>query len=294
MVNKFFTSIVLAIVIAVFPVITYARLLTPDIQISANTLSQGDTMTVVIKNEPASVVGRLGAVKLRFFRSEDGKDWVSIVGIPVSKTPGRYKLLIRVSGKAAYDKSVAVIKRKFPVTNLTVTPDLKQKGYSAKSIVSNIQNDENKQLNKVLTIINPVSYIAKPFSYPLQMIRVMGPFGDIRKSGKYSIQHMGADLQAAVGTPIYAINDGKVVFTGHNLPDYGNTMVVDHGLGVYSLYLHLSQFNFQEGDMVRQQDVIALSGDTGYVIGPHLHFAVKVRGSGVDPLKFLQTTSTPW
>ncbi|MBX4200739.1 M23 family metallopeptidase [Candidatus Parcubacteria bacterium] len=297
MANKFFI-IMLAVAFLtigiIFPHHADAKLLAPDIQISSNTFSQGDTMMVVIKNEPAGVVGRLGAVKLRFFRNEDDKDWVAIVGIPVHKDPGNYRLLIRVAGKAAFDSSIAVKKRNFPITVLAITRELAKKGYTAKKIVTTVQNDENKQLNKVLNVITPVSYVSKPFTYPLQMTNVMGEFGDIRKSGKYSIQHMGVDLQAPVGTPVYAINDGKVVFVKKGLPDYGDMMVVDHGLGVYSLYLHLSQFNFKEGDWVNQQDTIALSGATGYVTGPHLHFAVKVRGSGLDPWKFVTATKALW
>src|SRR5207249_3699760 len=98
------------------------------------------------------------------------------------------------------------------VTTLVITPELAQKGYTAKKIVATVRNDENKQLNTVLSVINPASYVSRPFIYPLQMINIMGAFGDIRKSGKSSIQHMGVDLQAPVGTPVYAINDGKVVF----------------------------------------------------------------------------------
>jgi murein DD-endopeptidase MepM/ murein hydrolase activator NlpD len=265
-----------------------------DVMISSVNVKQGDTIVFVVKNEPQDVVGKVGAVKIRFFRSENQLDWVGIIGMPVSKRPGKYAVLISTPGKASFRTTVTVSKTKWPVTNLEVTPDLAQKGYTAKSIVNTVQNDENKQLEGVLSVIDSPNYVSKPFIYPLQSISIVGPFGDIRKSGKYEIQHMGADLKAANGTSVQAVNDGKVVFEKEGMVDYGNIMIIDHGLGVYSLYLHLSQFNAKVGDFVKQGDVIALSGATGYVTGPHLHFGIKVRGSGVDPLKFIAATQNTW
>jgi len=265
----------------------------PDVYVSANNLSQSDTLLVIVKNEPGRVTGKLGLVPIRFFRSENNSDWVGIVGIPLGKKPGDYKLVIHSLDKAPLMENITVAKRNFPVTDLVITPQLLQKGYTVKKIVSTIENKENKLLNKVLHIFTPKAYITKPFIYPLLKINVVAPYGDIRKSKNYSIQHLGVDLEAPVGTAVLAANDGKIVFE-RNMPDYGNTMVIDHGLGVYSLYLHLSHFNITTGRLVKQGDAVALSGDTGYVTGPHLHFSIKVRGASLDPLKFIAATQTPW
>ena len=148
-------------------------------------------------------------------------------------------------------------------------------------------------LNHVLDVYNPVAYATKPFINPLSEIAIVGAYGEIRKSGKLKIQHLGVDLKATTGTPVLAVDDGKVVFI-RSSPDYGNTLIIDHGLGVYSLYLHLSEFKVQLGQMVKQGDTVALSGDTGYATGPHLHFSIKIRGASVDPLKFIETTQSQW
>ncbi len=265
----------------------------PDVFVSSSSLAQSDTLLVVVKNEPGQVAGNLGLIPLRFFRNQHGNDWVAIVGISLHKKPGSYQLIINVPGKAVFQKKILVSARTFPVTKLVVPANLQAKGYSAKTIVTTIEDTENKQLSQVLSVITPVSYINSPFAVPLSSMKVVGPFGDIRAGGNYQIQHLGVDLKAAVGTFVYASNSGKVVFAA-NMPDYGNTLVIDHGLGIYSLYLHLSQFNVSVGQMVAKGQVVALSGDTGYVTGPHLHFSIKVRQAALDPLLFVQTTQAAW
>ncbi len=264
-----------------------------NVYVSSDNLMQADTLLVVVKNETSKITGKLGTVKMHFLRNEDNKDWVSVVGMPVNKKPGNYKLLISVLGKQPFEKNVQISKRNFPITELVITKELLKKGYTAKKIIKNIEKVENKQLNKILNILTPVAYFTKPFINPLSEINVVGDFGDIRQTKSYKIQHLGVDLKAPLNTPVYAVNDGKVVFI-KSLPDYGNTIIIDHGLGIYSLYLHLSEFKVKKGKIVKQQDIIGLSGDTGYAIGPHLHFSIKVRGAALDPLGFIKTTQTDW
>jgi murein DD-endopeptidase MepM/ murein hydrolase activator NlpD len=71
---------------------------------------------------------------------------------------------------------------------------------------------------------------------------------------------------------------------------YGKTLIIDHGLGIFSLYLHLNQFKVLQEEQVKRGDTIALSGSTGYSITPHLHFSIKVKGVSVDPLRFIEIT----
>jgi len=267
-------------------------LLNPDVFVSSDNLSQADTLLVAVKNETKEITGSLGSVKLRFFRNDNDKDWVAITGMTIDKKPGRYKLSINVPGKAPFEKYITVSKQNFTVTALTVTPELYEKGYTVANIIAKT-GEENKTLSKILNVITPKSYISKPFIYPLSEIKDVGSFGNIRKSKSYQIQHLGVDLSASLNTPVYSANDGKVVFV-KSMQDYGNTIVVDHGLGVYSLYLHLNSFNVKKGQSVKQGDVLGLSGNTGYSIGPHLHFSIKVRGASLDPLKFINTTQSEW
>lgn len=99
--------------------------------------------------------------------------------------------------------------------------------------------------------------------------------------------HTGIDLAAPIGTPIYAAKDGRVIFAGWYY-GYGRTVIIDHGGGVTTLYGHASRILVRTGQAVRQGQLIARVGRTGYTTGPHLHFEVRIHGTPVDPLRYLQ------
>lgn len=116
---------------------------------------------------------------------------------------------------------------------------------------------------------------------------IFSPFGE---------NHAGVDLitlDAKTGNykrPVKAINSGKVVLVAKNFSTDGNMIILDHGSGIFSLYMHLSAIKVRKvGDMVKKGDVIGTSGRSGQVSGPHLHFAVKIGDVYVDPLKFIET-----
>ena len=98
--------------------------------------------------------------------------------------------------------------------------------------------------------------------------------------------HSGTDFRAAIGTPIYASNSGKVVIAKDRFLA-GKSVVIDHGEGIFSMYYHCSEIKVKEGTRVKQGELIALSGNTGRVSGPHLHFGILVRGAQVDPIDFI-------
>src|SRR4030042_5254752 len=179
----------------------------------------------------------------------------------------------------------------FPVTTLVFTTELEEQGYNATTITSMIRDDSSK-LYEAMASSAGNALFSKSFGYPLDKITNVGAFGNIRKSGNTSLQHLGVDLNAALDTNVYAINDGIVKAT-LNLADYGNTygnaIVIDHGLGIFSLYLHLNKFKVTAGQKVAKRQTIGLSANTGYSIAPHLHFSIKVNGASVDPLKFIET-----
>ncbi|MBT4792116.1 MAG: M23 family metallopeptidase [Halobacteriovoraceae bacterium] len=101
-------------------------------------------------------------------------------------------------------------------------------------------------------------------------------FNNLKKT-----QHLGNDFRAKVGTPIPASNRGKIVFAG-DLFYTGNVVIIDHGLDIFTLYGHLSKINVKAGAMVKKGDIIGLSGKTGRVSGPHLHWGVKINGFNID------------
>jgi len=95
------------------------------------------------------------------------------------------------------------------------------------------------------------------------------------------------DIAAPAGTPVRASNSGQVVLAD-NLYFSGKTVIINHGLGVFTVYCHFSKIRIKRGEQVKKGEVIGDIGATGRVTGPHLHWGVKIFGSRVDPLALLK------
>src|SRR5262249_46646663 len=105
-------------------------------------------------------------------------------------------------------------------------------------------------------------------------------------NGQARAPHAGADFPAPVGTPIHAPAGGRIVLA-RDLYFTGNTVVIDHGLGLFSLLAHLSQIDVQEGASVAADQIVGLVGATGRVTGAHLHWAVRLNDARIDPVGVL-------
>lgn len=125
------------------------------------------------------------------------------------------------------------------------------------------------------------------FRHPLEEVALEDPYGYTRVIGTFTMPHMGADFKASVGTPVYAMNKGIVRFAAFSR-NYGNTVIVDHGIGIHTVYMHLSEISVAEGEQVEKSDILGFSGDTGYAEEPHLHLSVRIWEISVDPVKFIE------
>ena len=126
------------------------------------------------------------------------------------------------------------------------------------------------------------------FQLPIESA-VTSEFGTQRVyNGKFKNFHTGLDLRAAMNTPVYAPAPGRVVLA-KDLFFTGNTVMIDHGYGLITLYAHLNEFKVKKGDRVRTQQILGLSGKTGRVNGPHLHWQSVIHGVKVNPLGLLQS-----
>jgi len=148
-----------------------------------------------------------------------------------------------------------------------------------------IKNDRIR-LRQIYGSSKAVIRFSQPFIRPLKST-IITPFGRRRFLNETpKSPHGGIDLRGKTGTPVPAAAGGKVAFSG-KLYYSGNAVIIDHGLDVFSLYLHLDTLSVAEGDQVNQGQVIGKLGSTGRVTGPHLHWGIKINGIFVDPLEFI-------
>ncbi len=255
------------------------------VQISSNRLQQGDTLRLEVESEKQTTVSFLGR-EVEAYPMGSSKKKIAFLPVNTKDYPGFYSLVVR-SGNEFFFEAVRVAKRNFPVTELKTTPELEEKGYTPEGIRKKSAQDNKEIFDRVLGEDPTPFYFNSGFTDPLETMKDVGNYGNIRRGGGVELQHLGVDLDAEMNTPIYSINEGLVVFI-KDMSDYGKTMIVDHGGGIRSLYIHLEEFLKKEGDRVKKGETIALSGNSGYSLAPHLHLTINIHGQSIDPLLFLE------
>jgi len=218
--------------------------------------------------------------KIPMYRA--GEDWTTIVGVDLDTKPGDHKTdVLFVMEDGRIDKRETVIKvvaKKYPTTELKV--DEKYVELSKADLAR--ANRESQETEAIYATISNEKLWDKPFRVPIAQ-RTGTNFGHRRVfNGEPRAPHAGADLKATTGTPVHATNAGRVVLA-KSLFFTGNTVILDHGLGIYSLYAHLSRIDVKRGQTLRNDQVLGLAGATGRVTGPHLHWGLRVQSARVDP-----------
>lgn len=147
-------------------------------------------------------------------------------------------------------------------------------------------SEEYKRAMDIYASVSPKNYWYEDFIYPIDS-RVTSQFGTKRIfNNKVKSYHSGIDFKAWLNTKIHASNNG-VVKVASNRFYAGNSVVIDHGQGIYTCYYHLNKIFVSVGDFVQKNDIIGLSGNTGRTTGPHLHFATFVNGTQINPVKLI-------
>ncbi|MDR1008447.1 MAG: M23 family metallopeptidase [Campylobacteraceae bacterium] len=158
-------------------------------------------------------------------------------------------------------------------------------------INDSLRKESVETIGAVTDNISYIPYLSLEPFYPLRNGAVVASYGDFRtyEYGKEKVSesyHLGLDLASTAGANITSSNRGRVVFAGDN-GIYGKTVIIDHGLGIYSLYGHCSSLLVQEGDVVIAGQMIAKTGKTGFAFGDHLHFGIVIQGIEVRPEEWM-------
>jgi murein DD-endopeptidase MepM/ murein hydrolase activator NlpD len=251
-------------------------------------LVQAGSPELIRVNAPdaTSVDGEWLGRGLQFFRGRDGKAWFALAGVDVEAPSGLSTLrLVLHNGSSASDLSQRVVIHpgNYRTGKLTVSPKFVEPGPEALTEI----HDEQKLKEKVFATSAAEPLWTGDFRAPVSSPPT-DSFGTRRIfNGKLASVHKGMDFRARTGTPVKAGNRGVVVLA-RPLYYEGNCVVIDHGLGVFSLSMHLSRIDVKEGQQIRMGERIGLSGATGRVTGPHLHWAIRWQGAYLDPAKLLR------
>ncbi len=218
--------------------------------------------------------------------ARSGGRWLPI---DVAAAAGRQVLAVQANApddrtmERAYPITVAA--RTFPARRITVEPKFVDP--PADELAENRSGAEGRRSDLRARRRASASGVSRSsFRFPARRpaVSAAAPSSTAQPRG----QHTGTDFQAATGTPVVAPNRGRIALAADQYFPGPNTIIIDHGLGVYSYLAHLSEFTVEEGAMVERGQRIALSGATGRVTGPHLHWTMRLGSARVDPLSLVR------
>jgi murein DD-endopeptidase MepM/ murein hydrolase activator NlpD len=204
-----------------------------------------------------------------------------LLGTDVLKSkPGTETLRVIKLGLSplAVQTSIVVERRDFPEQRLTVSTEMATPPAEAQQRIAR----ENAEVRAVLNAVSPDNHLVLPLMRPVPG-DVSSAYG-LRRffNGLERNPHRGLDLRAALGDPVRAAAPGQIALAADHYYG-GNSVFLDHGLGVFTVYMHLDEIKVRQGDMIEAGQVVGLAGQTGRVTGPHLHLGLYVLDLAVDP-----------
>ena len=213
--------------------------------------------------------------------------WRALLGVDLELKPEQYPLALTVKTESAEELSCSAIidvkEGKFATERLTVAPNFVKPDPEQLARAE----AERQRLRAIFATITPERLWDGSFRYPLTGVTTGGNFGKRRVlNGQAGSPHGGVAFPAPSGTPVYAAQRGRVVLA-EPLYFSGNTVVLDHGLGLYTFYGHFESISVQAGDLVDTGALLGKVGATGRVTGPHLHWAATVNRARTNPLQLI-------
>jgi len=215
------------------------------------------------------------------------KSWFALAGISLETKRGAYPIQLHaetLAGEAvSFEKEIRVERQRYPRVLLKVPGR-----YTAPNAEEQRQIEQDKETKaEAFKTLSPGREWKGSFAPPVNA-EISDVFGVERVfNGSVQSTHQGLDFRVSSGTSVAAVNSGRIILA-RSLFFEGNCVVIDHGQGLLTLYLHLSKFLVQEGDEVSKGQPIGLSGGTGRATGPHLHLAVRWQGVYLDPQVLLK------
>ncbi|HCB35675.1 MAG: hypothetical protein A2W52_04460 [Candidatus Taylorbacteria bacterium RIFCSPHIGHO2_02_49_25] len=252
-------------------------------RVAPKRVMQGDPLMVVVADADIPDIKSLTffgkSVGLFLFQGKP----TALIGIDLVHRMGAYTLAAQFRNGDKLQKTITIVPREKISTPLGIPEKLGGNTKVAQKNLVALLWQDNTALSRVRTTLPP--WWGSSFALPLKNTAVVDPYGYSRSTGSYSIAHKGTDFRAATGTPVFAINNGFVRLA-REFVIYGKTVAIDHGGRVVSFSMHLSEIKVKEGERIARGQLIGLSGESGYALGPHLHLSIRVGGVSIDPMAF--------
>lgn len=250
------------------------------VRVEPATARPGDAVLVTVTGAEREPAGTADGKELTFFRAK--RDYQAVFAVPLD-ADDPIAVKVRGAGKAV---EVVLKPHVFPEADVAVEDELANPPPAERARI----DADNKAMIEA-TAAKGHPQFTRAFGRPRG--KVTSVFGEWRTfNDGHRSQHLGFDVFATVGTKVRAINTGRVTFVGETFLG-GNVVIVAHGAGIASVYMHLNKASVAEGDVVERGAVIGRSGETGRTTGPHLHVAVHVPGGFVDPVRFFRLKLAP-
>lgn len=213
---------------------------------------------------------------------KDAGQWQAVIGIPLSAAPGRHTLRVQPQAGADHSATFEVHAKQYAEQHLSVPPRMVNPSPEDQQRIAR----DLKLGAEAYRTFHPATAIPTRFILPVEG-RYSSPFGLRRFFNKEPRNpHSGIDLAAPTGTPIRAPATGRVIVTGDFYYN-GNTVFLDHGQGLITMYCHMDSIAVKTGEFIDAGQPLGTVGATGRVTGPHLHWSVSLNDARVDPLLFL-------
>lgn len=270
------------------------QLLTPSgvtIELVCRAFEPGEVIVVAIKDDPSVKDAWIRFLERRYpmGKDETSSGLLAFIGLDLGLKQGSYEMEIFIDktlGEREHiKKQISILAKEFPLKKLWV-----DEKFVTPPPEFNERIRREREIIKVVYGITTEQWLGKGFFILPSSGKAMPNFGERRIfNNKPRSSHKGIDIKVPYGTPVKASNSGRVVLAS-DLYFAGKTVIIDHGMSVFTMYCHFSKIRVTRGKLVKKGEIIGEIGATGRVTGPHLHWGVKVSGISVDPFSILSLT----
>jgi len=263
----------------------------PAMKLSAEVIVNGSLL--VLEVDTAQIPGPVTDVHVTygqrvipaFDHPSKGSSYFALIAVPMDASAGRAEITVHwLAGNKRHSRPlpIRIEPGTYRTEKLSVEPG---KVDLSNADLARVKR-EKAEIRQIYATGNPLMLWKSLFQFPLES-EITSPFGNRRMfNGQLRSYHNGVDFRAHLGTPVSVANSG-IVRLAKNLFFSGNLVIVDHGTGIFTNYAHLSKIGVSPGQRLQKGAPIGLSGATGRVSGPHLHWGIKVNDTYVDPFRFV-------